>query len=299
MLLPSTEFAQLADQFDICLSGKTAPKGCDIRYRQMYWVMVFDSKGELITACQLAKRLPKYTKSGDSLPEAFAAIVEEGLHATPSLEQLERNYYESRGAEVAYQALRNKMDSLDGVGQMRLAHFLESVASKMRDPNLSRVRSLLVESHACSHQVINHAALTKLRGRIENFLETSPGHTSCGDVIEELLNVGLKYSFDVTVKCQAYAGNWGRYDTTRVKHRELGKLLLKRCAEVLANEKKKFLGMKPKAYGRLRLQARLGDAQATLSDLVTTKTFGVMRPIHAEWRKDAQWKLDQTSPDRK
>ena len=55
----------------------------------------------------------------------------------------------------------------------------------------------------------------------------------------------------------------------------------------------------PGAYGRLRLQARLGKAQVTLDGLDTTKTFGVMRPIHSDWRRDAAAKLARQESSKK
>ena len=50
MLLPSKEVLELSKRVDICLSGRATPKGCDIRYRQFYWLLVFDAKGELVFA---------------------------------------------------------------------------------------------------------------------------------------------------------------------------------------------------------------------------------------------------------
>jgi len=45
--------------------------------------------------------------------------------------------------------------------------------------------------------------------------------------------------------------------------------------------------MKPKQYGALRLRSRLGQGDETLAGLDATKSFGVFKPIHAEWRAEA------------
>ena len=57
MLLPSDELRELSKRVDVCLSGKTAPKGCDIRYRQLYWLMVFNDGGELMALTRVKRSL--------------------------------------------------------------------------------------------------------------------------------------------------------------------------------------------------------------------------------------------------
>ncbi len=56
-MLPSQQLRDLAKTFDICLSGKKSPANCDVRYRQLYWLMVFDQEGELRSACKLGEQL--------------------------------------------------------------------------------------------------------------------------------------------------------------------------------------------------------------------------------------------------
>ena len=75
-MLPSKEMIELSKHVDICLSGRTAPKGCDIRYRQLYWILVFDAKGELVSGRNLGKELTKARRKGEALPKAFVALVE-------------------------------------------------------------------------------------------------------------------------------------------------------------------------------------------------------------------------------
>lgn len=291
MLLPSKELAELSKSVDICLSGKTAPNGCDIRYRQLYWLMVFCPKGELMSACRLSPTLQAGKKLGMSVPETVVATVEKGLRADSSLEQLERRYIASKGSEAAYLALRAKVDALAGVGQMRLAAFLKTAATKSSDPALSFARGILVDAHACNHQVINHAAFAALRRSIESFVGQHPTHSSCRDLIEPLAGTALKYAFDLSAKCEAYAATWTETPTDSPESKaclaRLAQQLLEYRDVAIASAEKKLAEMKPRAYGALRLRARLGQAVTTLTNLDKTRSIGVMKPIHKEWRAEA------------
>lgn len=303
-MLPSKELRELSKRVDICLSGKTTPKGCDIRYRQFYWLMVFDDRGELLSACRLADRLTEQEKRfGRSLPEGLVAIVDSGLKAAPSLEELERRYVKARGSKDAVEALREKIKSMAGVGQIRLADFLVKTASKTTDPGLARARGVLVEAAACNRQVINHAAYARLRKSIEGFVRDYPAHASGADLIKPLADVALKYSFDLPAACKAYASAWSgmktESDDARNGLRRLSEQLLLHCDAEAARADKKLRRMKPDAYGRLRLQARLGRARETLDGLRATRTIGVFRPIHAEWRRDASEKLSAQEQPKK
>lgn len=299
-MLPSKELRELSKRVDICLSGKTTPKGCDIRFRQFYWLMVFDDQGELLTACRLADRLTEQEKKfGRTLPEGLVAVVDSGLKVGPSLEELERRYIKAKGSAETFEALREKVKAMEGVGQMRLADFLAKTAGKTADPGLARVRGVLVEAAACDRQVINHAAYARLRKSIDGFIKDHAGHPSAGDVISPLADVGLKYSFDLAAVCKAYASTWSEASPSGVARgalRKLSQQLLDHCGEEIARADKKLSRMKPDAYGRLRLQARLGRAQETLDGLKTSKSYGVFRPIHAEWRRDAAAKLSEQDP---
>ncbi len=294
-MLPSKELEELSERFDICLSGKVTPEGCDIRYRQMYWLMVFDAKGELRAASQLSKELTKGKQSGLSVPEALVAAVEAGLAEEHSLEALEQRYVEARGSDDAYKALCDKVDAMAGVGQMRVSSFLKSSAPKTKDPALSIARGILVDASACSHQVINHAAFAALRRSIEGFVFAHPSHPSCKDLIEPLGKVALKYTFDLTRKCDVIADKWkSRKHDSELVDESLGKLaaqlLSLRDAEIAVAEER-LSKLKLGDYGALRLQARLGRAEATLAGLDAGKSFGVMKPIHSEWRVEATSKL--------
>jgi len=288
-LLPSPELKQLSGRFAICLSGKTSPANCDIRYRQMYWLMVFDGQGELRGACRLGDELGKVMKQGFDVPNAFVEIVEAAIDQPTSLEQLQRNYLSARGSDASYEALKEKLEQLQGVGKMRVARFLVDAKAKTEDPLRSHARGLQVEADACSRQVINYAAFAKLRDGIAEFVATNPQHPAAAELLEPLLQVGLKYSFDVASKCRAYAKLWSSGGTEAGERR--ADQLLKQADELLAKAREERRGMKPRQYGLLRLQAVCGDAEAVLATLETTKTFGVFRPIHAEWRTEAKAKI--------
>ncbi|MEC7584347.1 MAG: hypothetical protein VYE77_08515 [Planctomycetota bacterium] len=295
MLLPSQELRELSERVDVCLSGKETPPGCDIRYRQFYWLMVYDERGELLSACRLSDELTKKKQQGLSLPEALVAVVEERLKVSPSLEQLERQYVEERGSQAAYDALVEKVKQIEGVGQMRVADFFVEAAAKTAVPVVSQMRGVLMRADACDHQVINHAAYAELRASIEAFLQQHPGSAHCAELLEPLLEVGMKYTFDVSGRCEAYAQQWsdeaaGPPETLEARQ-ALAEELRAMCKEDLKRASERLARMKPGAYGQLRLQARLGQAQQTLDGLDATKSFGVMRPIHAEWRRDAQASL--------
>jgi len=303
VLLPSQELRDLGKRFDICLSGKTAPQGCDIRFRQFFWLMVFNDRGELMTACRLSDRLTEQKKLGKTLPEGLVSIVESGLKAAPSLEELERRYIAERGSTKALDALRKKIKAMEGVAQMRVAGFLGKAAPDTADPGLSRANGILMEAAACDRQVINHAAYNKLAKSIEGFIKNHPDHPSCLDLIEPLANVALKYTFDLRARSREYAKEWAAEKTHSAAARNglamLRRRLLAHCSAEVARAEKQLSTMKPRAYGRLRLQARLGRAQETLDGLDATKSFGVMGPIHAEWRRDAPAKLAREKSSRK
>jgi len=224
VLLPSKELVELSKRYDICLSGKKTPPGCDIRFRQFYWLMVYDDAGELRSACRLADELTKGRKSGLTIPEALVATVDNGLKAECSLEELERRYVEARGSEKAYLALRKKIDNLAGVGQMRVAAFLKDVAEETDDAPLSRARGIHVDAAACNHQVINHAAYAKLRRSIESFVLDHPTHPACHDLIKPLGNVALKYTFDLSAKCESYARTWTSRDGSKAARESFASL---------------------------------------------------------------------------
>ena len=294
-MLPSQELRGLAKRVDICLSGRTTPEGCDIRFRQFYWLMVFDRRGELLAANRLAQGLQAQVDLGNTLPDGLVALVEEGLEATPSLEALERRYLAERGSKESHSALQEKITAMDGVAQLRVAEFLVQAAAKTRDPGLSHARGILMEADACDNQVINHAAYARLRASIEGFLKRYPGHQASASLIEPLTNVALKYTFDLAAVCDEYAGAWegsGVDETPAADSlRRLSKQLKQRCAAELKSAAEKLRGMKPRQYGRLRLHARLGQGQATLDGLQKSRSIGVMKPIHADWRKAATAKL--------
>ncbi len=290
-MLPSKELRELSKRVDICLSGKISPQGCDIRYRQKYWLLVFSKKGELLSACALSKQLSKHKKAGMSVPAALIATVDEGLAAEHSLEQLEQQYLEQSGSEPAYIALREKVAAMAGVGQMRVAGFLAKTAPETADPGLSQARAILLEANACKNQVISHRAFAALRASIEGFVLEHPTHAACDKLIEPLAKVALKYSFDLSALCESYARRWTSHEpgSKAAKKRLAGlaqQLLGLRDAEI-ARAEKRLAKMKPKAYDALRLRAQLGRAKSTLTGLDAGRSFGVMKPIHTEWRAAA------------
>lgn len=292
-MLPSAELRELSKRVDINLSGKISPKGCDIRFRQFYWMMIFNPEGELMYACNLSDELTKRMKIGLFLPQAFVSSVESGLRAEHSLEDLEQRYIAEHGTEAAYLALRDKVEAMAGVGQMRVAAFL-SKATETADPGLSRARGILVATDACNRQVINHAAYAALRKSIESFVREFPTHPSAPSLIEPLGNVALKYTFDLSSKCEAYAREWMSVESgskeVKASLAELARQLLEyRDTEIARAEKR--LREFPEAYGALTLRARLGQAQETLTGLDNGQTFGVFKPIHAEWRTEATTKM--------
>ena len=228
-MLPSEEVRVLSERVDICLSGRVVPPGCDIRFRQFYWLMVFSSKGEILAAYRLADQLSKQKKLGSSLPQGLVNVVDAGLKTKVSLEQLERRYISERGSARAYEALKDKVSQMERVGQMRVGKFLAKVAHETADPGLSRARGILMVSDACDHQVINHAAYANLKKLIEGFIQDYPQHPSCLDLIEPLANVALKYSFDLRSRCEVYAKAW----SARLCKNELARKGLQKLSQKL------------------------------------------------------------------
>ena len=289
MLLPSKQLRGLARRVDICLSGRTAPTGCDIRYRQFYWLMVFDQRGELLGARRLAEGFQEQKELGNTLPDGFVTLVEECLQATPSLEDLERRYLSARGSEDAHKSLQDKVASLAGVGLFRVAQFLKDAAARTDDPGLSIARGIRMQSSACASQVISHSAYARLRKAIEEFIAQHPEHPACASLIEPLTDVALRYTFDLASVCDDYATAWSAAarGAARKPLQRLARRLKEQCTTALGQAEKRIATMKPKQYGYLRLLARLGRGNATLEGLKKKRSFGVMKPIHAEWRAAA------------
>lgn len=294
-MLPSKALKDLSKSVDICLSGKTAPEGCDIRYRQNYWLMVFDAKGELVAACDLGKELTRGKKKRQAIPDTFSAFVERALKDGQSLESFERRYVAERGSDASHAALVAKVESMDRVGQMRVVSFLERVANQTDDPVRSRVRGIQLNAAACNRQVINHGALLSLRESIESFIAERPEHPACHELIEPLCDVALKYSFDLPARCEAYAAAWNSGPhpdaAARSARAMLSSALLRHCESEVTRGSAKLEEMDEGEYGLAKELARLGEAKRLLDVLATTKSFGVMKPIHAEWRKNARAKL--------
>lgn len=251
--------------------------------------MVFDQKGELRSACPLGEELGKVTKQGFDVPNAFVEIVEKAMKEPLSLEQAERDYVSSRGSKDSFDALRAKLKALDGVGQMHVSEFLAKAREHAEDPIRSLARGLQVEADACSHQVINHSAFKHLRDGLVDFVVAHPGHPAAGEMLSPLLDVGMKYSFDVLAKCRMYAKQWSRSGDEALERR--ADQLLKQASKKVASAAKELAGMEPDDYGHLRLESVCGNAQAVVTAMKTTKTYGVFRPIHAEWRSEAAAKV--------
>ena len=290
MLLPSPQMVELSERFAICLSGKRTPKGCDVRYRQFYWLMVFDVEGELRHACRLGDELTAGMKEGLGVADAFVEAVDAAHKKPMSLQQAQRAYLRARGSDASFAALQQKLVDLQRVGQLQTAALLASEADQTADPTQSKARALRLEADACSHQVINHAAFARLRAGITTFLQEHPAHEASPGLVDLLLEVGMKYSFDVEAQCRILGAPWTNGAATP-DHRRLADLLASRSRAVVAAARRKLANMEPDDYGYAMFLAVCGEAQATLDALAKQKSFGVFRPIHAEWRRDAQQKL--------
>jgi len=106
VLLPSPQMVELSERFAICLSGKRTPKGCDVRYRQFYWLMVFDREGELRHACRLGDELTASMKEGLGVADAFVEAVDAAYKKPMSLQQAQRAYLRARGSDASFAALQ-------------------------------------------------------------------------------------------------------------------------------------------------------------------------------------------------
>ena len=255
--------------------------------------MVFDKQGELLSACPLGEKLTKVTKQGFDVPNAFVEIVEQAIKEPLSLSQAKRDYVAARGSQASFDALLAKVKALDGVGQMHVSEFLAAAKQQVDDPTRSLARGLQVEADACSHQVINHAAFQHLRDGLVAFIATYPDHPGAGELLKPLLDVSMKYSFDVLAKCRSYAKAWSRSGSKALERR--ADQLLKQAAAHVASCTKELAALEPDAYGYVRLEAVCGHAQAVVTAMKTAKSFGVFRPIHAEWRAESMAKLEASS----
>ena len=290
VLLPSQQLAELAERYAICLSGETAPAGCDIRYRQFYWLLLFDPNGELRHACRLGEALSAGVQQGFSVADAFVEVVDAAAKKPTTLQQAQRAYVSEAGSADAFTALREKLADLQRVGQLHTAAMLTKVAAATKDPVRSVARGLILEADACSHQVISYAAFARLREGIQRFLSQHPGYDEADDLVDLLVEVGMKYSFDVAARCRELTATWQATDSAPAQQR-LAAALVARGEAAAAAARERLKAMKPDDYDRLRCLAVCGEARATLDALDATKSFGVFRPIHAAWRAAAKQRL--------
>lgn len=297
-MLPSNTMQELSKRFAICTTKKL-PNGYDVRYRQFYWLFIFDDRAELIHASNLSDSLTAELKkqvTGRDLPSAFREVIKNASQEELSLQDLERNYLKAKGSTATLTALTDRIDTMAGVAKMRLAQFVRKTAGSVGNPTEARATSILIQSAACNRQVINHAAFGSLRKTAMTFLEEYPSSAQAGDVRNALLDVGLRYSFDVPSKCRTLANRMSELANSNpiakdafLKHRE--SILL---WSVEDNHKSHTALKKMKAtdYSYGKMLARTGDSRGTLKALETGKSFGVMRPIHREWKIEAQQKLE-------
>jgi hypothetical protein len=135
-----------------------------------------------------------------------------------------------------------------------------------------------------------------LRKIATTFLEEHPYSPQAGNVRDALLDVGLRYSFDVPSKCRSLANRMSELANSDpsakdvfLKHRES---ILRWSEEDLQKTHTALKKMKASDYSYGKMLARTGDSRGTLKALETGKTFGVMRPIHREWKIEARQKLE-------
>jgi len=295
VLLPSAELKNLHKRVPILLSGKELPANCDIRYGQFYYFFMFNEAGELTDVADMSNGLTMRTQKGMSLPKAFLDMVAESMKITTSLASCERDYLESKGSKKSYKKLTKKLAGLERIGSLRVAAFLRENAAKTADPTLTRRRALSVETAAVKRQVINKKAIDSLASQIEKFLGDHPGHSDAAEILEDYLKVALRYSFDVSQRCQALADGWRQAasENNRAAINSLAERLVKLGEEHAGSVQSQLDKMKKKkSYDALRLYAQVGDAEKTLELLKETTSFPVMRPVHAAWRAQAKSKLD-------
>jgi hypothetical protein len=297
VLLPSKELRDLSKKVSICLAGKVAPKGCDIRYRQNYWLLVFNTKSEIIGACDLGKMLTKQKGKGVAIPLAFVAFVEDALRQNESLDSIERDFIVQKGSKDALLALKTKLLSMDRVGQMRVARFLTKNAKQTKNSAWTEAKALQLSADACSHQVINFGAFSDLKKSMTTFIITNISSPMALNLIAPLLDVSLKYEFDVAAYCRSLEVKLkklaeGKDEQTKKKIAEFARALHRHKNQSLAKTITELSESKVGDWGRPRLLAQLGRAQQLSDALKTAKSFGVMKPIHANWRQLAKITLE-------
>ncbi|MDG1873548.1 MAG: hypothetical protein P8J27_06535 [Mariniblastus sp.] len=296
MLLPSDELKELNKRIPICLSGKELPASCDIRYGQFFYFFTFNENGELTDVCNFSSELAKRKKEGASLPNAFVDMVEESLTIETSLASSERAYLVSEGSQGTFEQLKSKLAELELIGSMRVVRLLRQNADKMSSPALTRFRALSLEIDAVSKQVINKAAIDSLALSIEDFLAAHPNYEAAEELIGSYLKVALKFTFDVSGRCQKVSDRWRKFakkEDQRAAQALADKLTIL-CEKQLKDVSDRIDQLKSdKSFEAPRLYAQVGNAQKTLESLDKTASFGVMRPIHKSWREKATAKVRQ------
>ena len=295
-MLPSDELKELNNRVPICLSGKELPASCDIRYGQFFYFFTFDENGELTDVCNFSSGLAKRKKEGFPLPDAFVDMVEDSLKIKTSLASCERDYLDSNGSQESFTQLKAKLAELELMGSMRVVRLLRKNADMMASPTLTRFQALSLEIDAVSKQVINKPAIDSLASSIEDFLAANPNHDAAEELIESYLKVALKFTFDVSARCQEVADQWrtrAKKDDQRAAQLLADKLTIL-CDKQLNDVCDRIDKLKSdKSFEAPRLYAQVGNAQKTLDSLDKTKSFGVMRPIRESWRENATAKVRQ------
>jgi len=297
-LLPSKELRDLTTRIGVCLSGPSVPEGCDIRYCQSSWVLVFDTRGELLAAADLSNLFSRKENEERPIPKVLVEFVDDSIAHAKSLEAHLRDYVETRGSEEAFAALGQKLSSIERVGQVRVARRLEAAASCCEDPIRTKCHALLLRADACGHQVIDAVAFGSLQEDMVTFLERHPEHRVCRRLVEPCVQVALRYSFDLRGYCEALARRWivGPYETAeRSEGAAWLATELRRCckAEVTRLEAE-LAECGTSDHCVLRCHALLGRPTDVLVALNRCSTVApVLRPIYGAWRAEAEARLAQ------
>lgn len=297
-MLPSQELKDLASRIGVCLSGRSVPDGCDIRYRQMSWVLVFDAKGELAAAADLAHLFSRKECEERPIPEVLVEFVEDAIMAERSLEAYLRDYFEAKGSEETFTALAEKLSSMERVAQTRIARCLEGGAARCEDPLLTKCHALLLRADACGHQVIDVVAYGSLQEDMVAFLERNPERRACRRLVEPYVEVALRYGFDLRDRCETLARRWiaGPHETAERSEGAawLATELRRCCKEEVVRLEAVLAESGGTGHGALRCYALLGRAEEVLVALNRCSVVApVLRPIYASWRALAEARLTE------
>ncbi|MFC1497074.1 hypothetical protein ACFLS1_01190 [Verrucomicrobiota bacterium] len=305
VLLSTQEVKDFAKDRIICIStNRGVPKGYDVPYPQFCWVFTFNKAGELTDTWSDKYLNQTHKNIEDKLGgKKFAQLMTRSL-SKKSLQELEREYLDSKGSDAAYQALSNKIIEMQ-TNRHRTARLFRKMANDKNASEevreASRIRAFLMLAAVTHRQVINTTHNDAVYKEARELVMLYPGHPEALNIVAWFFKVGCLYKFDIPAKCAETIKEWESSELAAEKRKamtycvnklnELRKDWQKQAEIDLANEKYS-LQDPAVALGRADIVVRVYENRER-------RWYGLMRRMIPVWYKEAKEKLEKDIGKRK